>query len=338
MASDVWRDLKRTLRAVDHIHISEAERRIDLPRGGQIAIRSTHEPDNLRGAGLDFAVLDEAAFMQPSVWGEIVRPMLADRRGGALFLSTPRGRNFFWELFKLGLDPEEPQWAAFHFTSYDNPHIPRAELDAIQRVTPEHVWRAEYLAEFNDDAGQVFRDVRAAATASRQPQPISGRRYVAGLDFAMSADFTVLTILDAETRQMVALDRFHRVSWAQQRERIAALCAQWDVRVIWAEANSIGAPNIEALQASGLPAQPFVTTQASKRALIERLALAFERRELALLPDEVLLAELTSFEMERLPGGGYRYSAPPGAHDDCVISLALAWHGVQMSGVTAAFV
>lgn len=317
---------------------NEAERRLDFPTGGSIAIRSTHDPDNLRGAGLDFAVLDEAAFMQPSVWPQVVRPMLMDSDGGAMFLSTPYGRNHFWELYKLGLDPEEPQWASFHFSSYENPLIPRAELGAIRRVTPERVWREEYMAEFVEDSGRVFRRIHEAATAPRDALPVGGRRYVAGVDWGRENDYTVIAVLDAETRQMVALDRFREIGWEQQRGRLRTLCERWGVAVIWAEANSIGAPNIEALQAEGLPVRPFTTTARSKSALIEGLALALERGDLALLPDDVLLGELASYSLQRLPEGGYRYSAPPGAHDDCVIALALAWHGLQHGGASVEFV
>jgi hypothetical protein len=80
-----------------------------------------------------------------------------------------------------------------------------------------------------------------------------------------------------------------------------------------------------------------MTTAQSKRQLIEGLALAIERRELALTPDPILLAELASYTMERLPGGGYRYSAPAGSHDDTVIATALAWHGVRFGGVLVDF-
>lgn len=80
-----------------------------------------------------------------------------------------------------------------------------------------------------------------------------------------------------------------------------------------------------------------MTTARSKSPLIESLALAIERGELALLPDEVLLNELAAYTLERLPGGGYRYSAPPGMHDDTVIATALAWHGVQQGGVSLDF-
>ncbi len=337
MASDVWRDLKALLRNVPQ-QVSEAERRLTLPGGGSISIRSTHAPDNLRGAGLDFAVLDEAAYMDPTVWTQVVRPMLLERRGSAVFLSTPFGKNHFWDLYRLGLDPEEPEWVSFHFTSQDNPLIAPQELAAIRRQTPDYVWRTEYLAEFSENSGQVFRAVRAAATAPLLAQPRPGSLIVGGLDWGREDDYTVLALVDADTRQMVALERFRGMRWSAQRDRIAAACARWQPAVIWAESNSIGAPNIEALQAEGLPLRPFVTSASSKPPLIERLALALERGELALLPDEVLLSELASYQLERLPGGGYRYSAPPGTHDDTVIALALAWHAVLYGGVGMAFV
>ncbi|MBA3873665.1 MAG: hypothetical protein H0X30_31415, partial [Anaerolineae bacterium] len=106
---------------------------------------------------------------------------------------------------------------------------------------------------------------------------------------------------------------------------------------IYAESYSIGSPNIEALQQEGLPIHPFVTTAASKPALIESLALAIERRDLALLPDDILLDELANYRMERLPAGGYRYSAPSGLHDDLVIATALAWHACRFSAPSISF-
>ncbi len=337
MASQVWRDLKALCATTPSIRIHEQERRMDWSNGGTVAIRSTHYADNLRGAGLDYAVLDEAAFMSANVWPQVVRPMLLERRGGALFLSTPYGRNWFWELYQLGLDAAQPEWRSFHFTSYDNPLIAPEELAAIQQVTPEFVWREEYLAEFVTDSGQVFREIAAAVTAPAGARPVSGRRYIGGIDWGRDHDATVIVIIDAESREIVALDRFTQISWALQRGRLAALCQQWQPRVVWAEANSIGTVNIEALQAEGLPVRPFQTTASSKPALIEGLALAIERREIGLMPDEILLHELAAYRMERRPEGGYRYSAPPGLHDDCVIATALAWYGVQQGGIAIDF-
>lgn len=338
MASQVWRDLKTVCAPLPGVQVKEAERRIDMMNGGMLAVRSTFHADYLRGAGLDLAVLDEAAYMDAAVWPEVVRPMLVERGGGALLMSSPNGRNWFWQVYQQGLDPANKQWKSFHYTSYDNPLISPDELDDIKRMTPARVWRAEYLAEFVDDEGQVFRGIREAATAPLDAQPIPGRRYVAGLDWGRHKDYTAIVIIDAESREVVALDRFRQMTWSLQRGRLMALYEQWQPTVIWAEANSIGGPNIEALQAEGLPVRAFQTTHPSKTALIEALALAIEKEEIALLPDETLLNELAAYSMETLPAGGYRYSAPSGLHDDTVIALALAWHGVKYGGVRLDFV
>lgn len=337
MASQVWRDVKAALAETPSVQISETERRIDFRSGGFICIRSAHTPDYLRGAGLDYVVLDEAAFMPPNVWAEVVRPMLLDRRGSALFLSSPRGLNGFWELYKIGLDPEEPEWLSLQMTSYDNPLLDPAEIDALQRITPERVFREEYLAQFISDTGQVFRGVREAATAPLHAQPNPDHRYVCGIDWGRDHDYTCIAVMDTDTNTMVALDRFNLIGWELQRARLKALCDRWQPTAIWAEANSIGSVNIEALQSEGLPVRSFTTTHKSKAPLIEGLALAVERREIALLPDEVLLNELVSYTLERLPGGGYRYTAPPGAHDDTVIALALALYGAKYGGATIDF-
>ena len=337
MASDVWRDFKRLFADHPGVKVNEGERRIDLPDGGRVAVRRPHPPDNLRGAGLDYVVLDEAAYLKPGTWAEVIRPMLLERRGGALFLSSPRGRNAFWRLYQMGRDPNEPEWAAFHFTSAHSPLIDAAELDAIQRSTPERVFREEYLAEFIDDAGQVFRGVTQAAAAPAAASPQPGHRYIMGVDWGRDHDYTVLAIVNATTAQLVALERFNQVGYPLQRGRLAALYNVWGPDVIWAEANSIGSVNIEELAREGLPVRPFTTTNRSKNALIEGLALAIERGDIALLPDPVLLDELAAYSMERLPGGGFRYGAPPGGHDDTVMATALAWYGVNQGGAALGF-
>ena len=327
-AAQVWRDLTNTLAPLNPT-ISPAQRRIDLPGGGYIAVRSAHNPDRLRGAGLDYAVLDEAAYMSPALWPEVVRPMLLERRGGAAFLSTPFGHNHFWELYKLGLDPDQDEWKSFRFPSTANQNIDAAELEALRAITPDLVFRAEYLAEFVDHMGAVFRNIDAVLTAPLDPQPDPSRRVVIGVDWGRDADYTVCVVLDADSCRMLAIDRFNGLSWAASRARVANLARRWNVSAVWAESNAIGQPNIEALQAEGVPVRPFITTSRSKQTLIDALAVAIEQESIALQPDPVLANELKSFRLHALPGGGYRYAAPSGAHDDTVIALALAYHAAR---------
>ena len=164
------------------------------------------------------------------------------------------------------------------------------------------------------------------------PGPQPGHLYLAGVDWGRHHDYTAIAVIDASERRLVALDRFSQVSFSVQRDRLKRICDRWHPEQIWAESNSFGAPNIEALQEEGLPMRAFATTSKSKSPLIESLALAIERRLIALLDDPVLLNELASYTLERLPGGGYRYGARAGMHDDTVMATALAWFGAQRGG------
>ena len=337
MTDQIWRDLKNSLIHLPGVKTSETERRIDLPNGGMIAVRSAYNPDSLRGEGLDFVVLDEAAFINPRAWNEVVRPMLVTTRGRALFLSTPNGRNWVWDLYRIGLNPEEDEWASFHFPTAANTLIEQEELENIRRLTPDHVWRTEYEAAFLSADNAVFRAIDQAVAPAPYDNPQPGHAYIAGIDWGRSNDYTAIAVIDAANGKMVALDRFKNASWNLQRQRLVTIVQRWRPQIVWAEANSIGEPNIEALNQAGLPIRPFYTTAKSKAPLIESLALAIERNEITLLDDPVLLAELADYSLHRLPNGGYRYGAPPGAHDDTVIAAALAWYGTRFTGPTIAF-
>ena len=319
-----WRMMRQLAAQVPGVTIRESERMITLPTGGTVQIKSADNPDSLRGEGLDFVVLDECAFLKPETWTEVLRPALADKQGGALFISTPKGRNWFWNIHQRA--NYDAAWKSFHFTSYDNPFVAKSELDATKEQLPERVFRQEILAEFLEDGLSVFRGITDAATAERQTGPRTGSTYVAGLDWALSVDFTVLTIMDATTQSIAHIDRFNGVDYSLQRQRIKAACDRFGVVSVMAEENAMGKPNNDELRRMGLPVRDFTTTNSSKAELIEKLAAGFEQGNVKIINDPTLIAELQAFGAERLPGGMTRYSAPAGMHDDMVMSLALAWY------------
>lgn len=326
MARVGWRLITRLTKQIPQTETRKGDMIITLPTGGEIAVRSADNPDSLRGEGLDFVVMDECAFMKEEAWTEALRPALSDRKGGALFISTPKGRNWFWRAFQNAQNDSE--WCSWSFPTVDNPYIDASEIEAAARSLPERIFRQEYLAEFVDDSSGVFRRVIDAATSQSLDSGI-GRQYVIGVDWGKMADFTVLTVLDVESKSVVHIDRFNKIDYQVQLGRLEALVSKFRPISIIAEQNSIGMPLIEQLQRRGLPVRPFVTTNASKTQAIEALALAFERGDIAIPADDVLISELQAYEMERLPSGAMRYSAPEGLHDDCVMSLALAWSTVN---------
>lgn len=324
-----WRPLRR-IAGRANAKIRKVDRNIVLPGGGTVTVRSADNPDSLRGEGLDFVVLDECAFMKQEAWLGALRPALSDRLGRALFISTPKGRGWFWQLWQQGKQGDK-DYESWQFPTSVNPYIAESEIEAAHRNLPERVFRQEYLADFIEDAGAVFRRVMDCATADGCEEPVKDHEYLFGVDWGKLNDFTVIIVLDIVTKAAVYLDRFNQIDYAIQTQRLHALAEKFKPTTIIAERNSMGEPLIEQLQRMNLPVQPFLTTSATKTQAIESLVLAFERQEIAIIPDQVLIGELQAYTMDKLPSGRLHYSAPAGMHDDTVMALALAWHGIGNS-------
>lgn len=319
--------IKGIFQSLSNVYINNSDLVIRLPQGGNVRFVSLHEPDNLRGEGLHHIFIDEMAFVSDGIWDTILRPMLVTTQGGATFSSSPNGTgNDFHKLYLRGLDPLEPDWISYHYPSGSSPLVPKHELVDIRRNTPERVYRQEYLAEFLEDGGAVFRNL---ANCTHEPLESTDepRSVVIGVDWGRANDFTVLVALDVESGLMVDFDRYNSVDWETQRGRLVAMASKYNTVRILAEENSIGQPNIEALRAAGLDVDGFTTTADSKRRIINQLSLAFEQQTIGILNEPALLGELQAFTIEKLPSGNYRYTAPSGLHDDCVLALAIAYEG-----------
>ena len=327
MGSIAWRGLRGLTRDIPGIKILKAERTITFPSGGFIALKSADREDSLRGEGLDLVVLDEAAFIDGDRWTQELRAALSDRGGKALFLSTPKGRNWFWHLAQNA--QALPDWAYFHYPTSSNPHIQASEIEAARGLLPDYLFRQEYLAEFIDDGAGVFRGVDASATAPRDEPPgrHRGHSIYFGVDWAQQLDYTVVSGICRDCHQQVVQDRFNKVDYQLQKARLGALVDRWKPKRVYAELNAMGQPLAEDLKRGGMPIEGFTTTNASKAQIIEGLSLAIEKGALQIIPDPVLLSELKMYDMVTLKSGVRQYGAPSGYHDDTVIALALAWHG-----------
>lgn len=329
-----WRPLRQLSMQIG-AQVSKVDRQVILPGGGEVTVRSADNPDTLRGEGLDFVVIDECAFAVEEVWTEALRPALSDRQGKAMFFSTPAGRNWFWRLWQRGLG-DDPEWQSWQLPTSGNPYIPASEIEAARQSLPELTFEQEYLAQFLEGEGIVFRNIANCTKApATTPEAHAGHRIVAGLDWAKQNDFTCTSIGCVDCKIEIARDRFNKIDYTFQRDRLKALYELWGVDEILAESNSIGEPNREMLQRDGLPVIAFETTASSKPPLIENLALSFERAEWQFQADPIWTAELEAYERKvSAITGRSQYSAPEGLHDDTVIARALArWQANQ--GITA---
>jgi hypothetical protein len=341
----VWRALRTALEPVTSGK-SEQQHRLDLHGGGSVDCWSLEDPDAGRGRRYGLVVVDEAAMVRSlqEVWQASLRPTLTVLEGGAWFLSTPKGLNFFHRLYLLGQDALETEWVSWQMPSSASPYIKPEELHAAQHTLPERVFAQEYLAQFLEtDGAGVFRGVPAVSRLEPRP-PQRGHSYVFGVDWGRSNDYTAISVLDASTLEQVALDRFTQIDFEFQTERLHRWAELYQPRAIVAESNAMGGPLVERLQSGygrllgqarrALPIVAWTATNATKAAAIQQLSQAIEEGGVTLLHDEVQIGELLAYEVEQLPSGVFRYGAPAGQHDDTVIALALALLGAATDSGT----
>ena len=310
------------------LSLKENEKKLLLRNmsGGVSEIRgkSADNPVSLLGEGLDWVIVDEAARLKPSIWEGHLTQRLIDKKGWALLISTPKGKGYFYDLFRRG-QGSDPDYESWNSPSRENPYLDEKLIEAERARLPERVFRQEFEAEFLEGAGQVLRGVRDLATGSFE-EPIAGARYYAGIDLAKVEDFTVICILDKE-RKVVFVDRFHRIDWALQINRIKAATDRFNRSLAHVDSTGPGEPVFEALRRAGVPCREYPFTQRSKAALIDNLSILFEKKKLVLPRQELWpegIDELEAFEYSVSEQGNVRTGAPGGMHDDCVIALALA--------------
>jgi phage terminase large subunit-like protein len=176
--SIIWEllhDLGRPVIKSSHVNNLE----ITLLNGRKILVRGADNPDSLRGVSLTYLVLDECAFIKQDVWEKILRAALSDRKGRALFISTPSGRNWFYDVFQLGQSGEDEEWKSWHFTTQDNETIDPKEIEAAKRTLSSFAFKQEYLSSFDTAGADVFKE--QWFKTGKEPQYGS---YVVAIDLA----------------------------------------------------------------------------------------------------------------------------------------------------------
>ena len=220
---DIWSDTERTLRPLIH-KANKTEMRIELITGGKIDFWTLQDVDAGRGRKYARIVIDEAAHVRnlKEAWERAISPTLTDMKGEAWFISTPRGVNFFHELFKRGDDDAFPDWASFHMPSSINPWIDPAEIESKRPELPELVFQQEYMANFVTFGAGLVKPEHIILGVSLPRLPL-----VLGVDLAISekstADWTAIVAMSRDplsgTVYVVSAERF-RCGFNQALERI----------------------------------------------------------------------------------------------------------------------
>lgn len=291
----------------------------DFITGSSIQFFSAERYDNIRGFTFDYLVCDEFAFMDEEAWTKVLRATVLVKGKKVLILSTPNGKNLFYQLHAL--DGVNESYKSFTMTSYDNPLINPNEIDEARRTLPDWIFRQEYLAEFIDGGHQLFNGIKIGKGE------ITNRLF-AGIDIGRADDYTVLSILN-DRGEMVYCNRWRQMQWSDIIREIAIPLKEYKP-ITSIEINSVGDAIYEMIEKElrGLISiEPFITTSKSKQDIIEGIIVAKQEGNIKILDEEWLKKEFEVFTYEYNPKTrGVRYSAPVGFHDDAVMATAIAYH------------
>jgi len=308
--------------------------------GSSIHARSTsYDGKYLRGRAAHRIFIDEAAFIKDNIVKEVVLPMLTDWNGDIVLISTPNGRNYFYEMFEKG-QKEEEGTKSWQFASYTNPHISHKHIDEQKKNMLDLQFRTEYLAEFIDDQHAVFKWEHIndsledfEESFERHPSHI----YYIGVDVAVQTDYTAITVIDgtdSKNCKIVYTERFNNKSYEYIFGRVMACIINFQPFKVLVDETGVGAGITEQLVAACPQVEGFTFSMPAKISLINTLKLGLEQNRIRLSKNnDNLINELKYYEYERTDQGNIKMHAPtngPIKFDDCVISLALAFQSCSV--------
>jgi len=327
-AIKVMKELYSGIRDTDVVYnYNRGENIIELFNGSELYFRSVENADAMRGYSADYLICDEFAFYKPDVWNMVLKPTMLVRGKQAMFISTPKGKNVFYELHNMGTSDEFINYMSHRGHHIDNPFADKQEIADAKKVLPDAIYRQEYNGEFIDDGGEVFANINDMITNVYWQQR-TDKKYYAGIDTGNMNDATVCTIIDEDGN---VVDIYHKkhTTWNDHINNIARILQKWNAQALL-ETNHNGAI-IEEIRKQYRNVNPFVTTSKSKPDIIERLIMRFQDSNIT-IPEQfpMLKDELASFSFTYNAKTRYvNYAAAPGMHDDCVMSLAIAFEALK---------
>lgn len=286
--------------------------------------KTTNKKEGLLGEELDLVIVDEAARVSQEAWENYIYPALTSRNGKSIKISTPKGRNQFYNDWMRAKQRSDS--FAYRYKSEDNPHVDDEEIERAKDTYPQDVFRQEFEARFLKGAATVFDpDILEDLIDDDAPSDYNrDHMYVIGVDLAKHEDYTVITVIDTRNNKVCYVEKLENEHYPYQKERIKAIAERYGNARITVDSTGVGEPIYDDLIDAGLVVDDFKFTNTSKRKLIDKLRIIFEEKNLVLPNNEELKDQLLSFSYDTTAHGNVQYSAPEGMHDDYVDSLALA--------------
>ena len=191
-----WVKLKKILKDLRWIRkVNEAELTIELKNKSRICLRGADNKDSLRGVGIDFIVLDECADIDEQAWSEVLRPTLSDTKGSAVFAGTPKGMNWFHDLYQRGQDQTEEEYSSFLFTTLEGGFVDSGEIEQAKRDLDAKTFRHEYQATWETYSGIIYYGFSTSENIKHFDQPLDNNIIHIGMDFNLDPMCAVVSYI-----------------------------------------------------------------------------------------------------------------------------------------------
>lgn len=304
---------------------NKAELTIDFINGSSIKFLSAERADSVRGFRFNYLIMDEVAYLNKESIENAILPTLNPNGVKCLMISTPRGKNHFYEYYIRGQQGGD-DYISHRISLSECPYVKTELIEEARKTLPQAVFDAEYNALFTDTTNDVFTTLEQNAILNGWTQPNRGAKYYAGVDVGISADYSVLTILD-ESGRVAFIDRVNNLSLEAISNRFISKLKQYNVVSCLVEGNGIGVGLYELIYRHVRGTTKYTTTQDSKMTAVRQLMTDMDSGIIE-LPNKdffpYLYNELSAYTFKYSANGKISFSHPNGMNDDCVDSLWLA--------------
>ena len=304
---------------------NKADLTIKFINGSTIKFLSADRADSVRGFRFHYLILDEVAYINKEAIENAIIPTLNPNGRKCLMISTPRGKNHFYEYYLRG-QQDNDDYISHRIPLTECPYVKQELIDEARKSLPAEVFKAEYNAEFTDSTNDVFQNLETNTILNEWTPPNRTDKYFGGIDTGLSNDYSVLTIIN-ESGRVVYIDRVNNQSLEDISRRFITKLREYNVVGCFVESNGIGEGMSQLIKKEIRGAKSFYSSQDSKMTAVRTLMTDLDSGVIELPTKEFfphLYNELSSYTYKYSANGKISFTHPKGMNDDCCDSLWLA--------------
>ncbi len=327
---------KNGFRFLDHFpkeivkDINQTEMRIELVNGSILQMVGADNIDRIVGTNPIGVVFSEYSLMKEEVWN-MIRPILAENGGWAIFIFTPRGTNHAYKLLEKAKQSKHWFWEILSVE--DTKALDQDVLDAEKSEMPQDIFNQEYYCKFIEGASGFFKRIDDNVYKQADYRPKDMAMYQIGVDLAKYNDFTVITPFNLNDFHVQKQERFNQMDYNLQKAKIENAYLKHNKGRIIIDSTGVGEPVYDDLYSRGMNIEPFRFNVRSRMDLLKNLQILLEQDRIKIPDDEQLIMELKSAQYTLTPSGNVSVQVPDGLHDDMIMSLALSVWGTPQNPI-----